>query len=191
MLNDHQRFFVLSGGPGSGKSTLIAALGEAGFAGSIEAGRAIIKDQVRIGGPALPWENPALFAELMLSWEMRSYGVAAASDGLHFFDRGVPDIIGYLRLSRLEVPLHVKGAARVCLYNPKVFLLPPWPEIFAQDSERKQSLEEAERTFDAVAQAYADCGYELVEVPRASVADRCRFVLEIAGVASRQVDKQV
>lgn len=191
MPNDHQHFFVLTGGPGSGKSTLIAALRDVGFPGSVEAGRAIIKDQARIGGPALPWNNPALFSELMLSWEMRSYGIAAANDGFHFFDRGVPDIIGYLRLSRLEVPLHVKEAARLCLYNRKVFLLPPWPEIFAQDSERKQSLEEAKRTFDAVAEAYADCGYELLEVPRMTVADRRRFVLEVVGPALRQMGKQV
>lgn len=182
MSNCHQRFFVLTGGPGSGKSTLIIALGDIGFAGSIEAGRAIIKDQALIDGPALPWKNPALFSELMLSWEMRSYRIAAGSEGIHFFDRGVPDIIGYLRLSRLEVPPHMHEAARRCLYNRKVFLLPPWPEIFAQDSERKQTLEEAERTFDAVAQAYADCGYELVEVPRADVAERCRFVLDAAGL---------
>lgn len=182
MPNDHQRFFVLTGGPGSGKSTLIAALGDAGFAGSTEAGRAIIKDQVLIGGPALPWENPALFSEMMLSWEMRSYGIAAGNEGSHFFDRGVPDIIGYMRLSGLEVPAHVQAAARRCLYNRKVFLLPPWPEIFAQDSERKQTLEEARRTFDEVAQAYADFDYELVEVPRANIAERRRFVLEAAGL---------
>lgn len=182
MPNDHQRFFVLTGGPGSGKSTLITALGD-GFAGSIEAGRAIIKDQALIDGPALPWKDPALFSELMLSWEMRSYRMAVASEGVHFFDRGVPDIIGYIKLSGLEVPAHIEEAARRCLYNRRVFLLPPWPEIFVQDSERKQTQEEAERTFNAVAQAYADCGYELVEVPRADVEDRCRFVLEAAGLA--------
>jgi predicted ATPase len=36
--------FVITGGPGSGKSTLIDALERAGFARSIEAGRAIIQD---------------------------------------------------------------------------------------------------------------------------------------------------
>jgi predicted ATPase len=183
MPKDHQRFFVLTGGPGSGKSTLIAALDDMGFTGSDEAGRAIIKDQALIEGPALPWKDPALFSELMLSWEMRSYAIAARSEGIHFFDRGVPDIIGYLRLCGLEVPAHMEQAARRYVYNRKVFLLPPWPEIFAQDSERKQTLEEAERTFDAVARAYADCGYRLVEVPRTDVADRRRFVLEATGLS--------
>ena len=54
MQNDSNRFFVLTGGPGSGKTTLIEALRRAGFATSVEAGRGIIRDQSDIGGPALP-----------------------------------------------------------------------------------------------------------------------------------------
>jgi hypothetical protein len=30
-----------------------------------------------IGGSALPWADPALFAELMLCWELRSHRMAA------------------------------------------------------------------------------------------------------------------
>ena len=73
MVADAERFFVVTGGPGSGKSTLIDALERAGCARSVEGGRGIIQDQVAIGGTALPWSDPSAFAELMLSWEMRSY----------------------------------------------------------------------------------------------------------------------
>jgi hypothetical protein len=66
-----KRFFVVTGGPGSGKSSLIDRLQRNGYAGSVEAGRGIIQDQVIVGGIALPWSDPMLFAELMLSWEMR------------------------------------------------------------------------------------------------------------------------
>ena len=52
-----ERFHVVTGGPGSGKSTVIDALGRAGYARTIEAGRAIIEDQVAIDGPALPWRK--------------------------------------------------------------------------------------------------------------------------------------
>jgi predicted ATPase len=81
MQNDSDRFFVLTGGPGSGKTTLIEALRQAGFATSIEAGRGIIRDQSAIDGSALPWRDRALFAELMLSWEMRSYQIARKQAG--------------------------------------------------------------------------------------------------------------
>jgi len=182
-VSEHaRRLFVLTGGPGSGKSTLIDALERAGYARSVEAGRGIIQDQVRIGGHALPWGDQRLFAELMLSWELRSYRLAEQVDGAVFFDRGVVDVTGYLRLVGLPVPDHVRKAAEVFRYNPRVFVAPPWREIFRSDAERKQDWDEAVRTYEAVADAYQSNGYELVQLPRVSVSERVRFVVETAGL---------
>ncbi|MCG5262202.1 ATPase [Cupriavidus gilardii] len=177
----HDRLIVFTGGPGSGKSTLIDALEQQGYARSQEAGRAIIQDQIAIDGPALPWRDRQAFAEAMLGWELRSYRLAQRHPGPVLFDRGVPDVIGYLRLCELPVPDHLFRAAAAFRYRPQVFIAPPWPAIYRQDAERKQTLDEAERTFDAVAQAYRDCNYALIELPRADVAARARFVIEHIG----------
>lgn len=178
MTPESDRFFVLTGGPGSGKTTLVSALAKAGHATSVEAGRGIIRDQAAIGGTALPWHEPALFAELMLSWEMRSHAIAMATSGPVWFDRGVPDVIGYACLVGLPVPAHFASAAQEFRYNRRVFILPHWPEIFTQDSERKQDDDEAMRTHAAMVESYTACGYDLVEVPRAPVEERLAFVLE-------------
>ena len=177
-----ERFFVVTGGPGSGKSALIDALQQAGYARSVEAGRGIIQDQVAIGGRAVPWDDRILFAEMMLSWEMRSYHQAESQPGVVFFDRGVPDVVGYLELQSLPVPEHMRRAVESFRYNRRVFIAPPWPEIFHQDRERKQDLKEALRTYHAMAAVYSRLGYELVEIPRASVEERTRFLL--AGISS-------
>ncbi|TIP76237.1 MAG: ATPase [Mesorhizobium sp.] len=182
MQNDSDRFFVLTGGPGSGKTTLIEALRSAGLATSPEAGRGIIRNQLAIGGPALPWHDPAQFAELMLSWELRSYRAALEQNGPVFFDRGVPDTLGYLRLTGLLVLDHIRNAAQRFRYASHVFIAPPWPEIFRQDSERKQTLDEAERTYHALTSIYTELGYELVPLPLAPVEARLRFVLAEAGL---------
>ncbi|HEV7328895.1 MAG TPA: AAA family ATPase [Bosea sp. (in: a-proteobacteria)] len=185
MTKTNERLFVVTGGPGSGKTTLLAALAAAGHAVAPEAGRAIIRDQLAIDGPALPWRDRALFAELMLSFDLRSYGEAQASTPPVFFDRGVPDTTGYLRLCGLPVPEHVDRAARTFRYAPIVFAAPPWREIYAQDAERKQDFAEAERTYEAVTGAYRDHGYKLVDLPRADVGTRVAFVLErVRGFAS-------
>lgn len=170
------RFFVLTGGPGSGKTTLIDALRAEGFTGAEEAGRGIIRDQVAIGGTTLHWADQKLFAELMLAWEMRSWNQSLAAAGPVFFDRGVPDCVGYLNLCGLPVPDHFRRAAEKFRYNRTVFILPPWPGIYGNDTERKQDFAEAVRTFEAVSEAYAGCGYDLAEVPLAPIADRLAFI---------------
>jgi predicted ATPase len=182
MIQNEPRFFIMTGGPGSGKSTLVEALQQAGFARSIEAGRGIIRDQVLIGGKALPWCDPLLFAELMLSWEMRSYEIACSSSGPVFFDRGVPDVVGYLRLLGVLIPTHMEKAVEAFCYNRRVFIAPPWKEIFQQDSERKQDFQEAVRTYETLIATYSGYGYELVEIPRVSVEERVRFVLAAVGI---------
>lgn len=178
MTKPNERLFVVTGGPGAGKTTLLAALAAAGHRVAPEAGRAIIRDQLAIDGPALPWRDRTLFAELMLGFDMRTHGEAQAGTAAVFFDRGVPDTVGYLRLCGLPVPEHLDRAAGAFRYARLVFAAPPWREIYAQDAERKQDFAEAERTYEAVTAAYRDHGYDLVELPRADVATRAAFVLE-------------
>lgn len=176
-----ERFFVVTGGPGSGKTSLIEALADRGFRHAPEAGRAIIRDQIRIGGDALPWGDRALFAEAMLVWEIRSWNLMHGGEGPAIFDRGVPDVIGYLELCGLPVPGHLHRAAAIFRYAPTVFVAPPWPEIFVRDAERRQSFAEAEATHAAMLRAYAAAGYETLELPRATVAERADFVAARVG----------
>jgi predicted ATPase len=172
------RRIVVTGGPGSGKTSLIDALEDRGFVRAVEAGRAIIQDEVRTGGTALPWGDRQAYADRMLARELTSHRMADDLAGPVFFDRGLPDIIGYLELCGLPVPAAVDAAARRYRYDAMVFIAPPWPEIFVQDAERRQDLAEAERTCAAMARVYPALGYALVELPRVDVAARVDFVLE-------------
>jgi predicted ATPase len=169
---------VITGGPGSGKSTLIEALAARGFATMPEAGRAIIREQVATGGTALPWADRLAFAERMLAFEIRSYRAAMELSRPVIFDRGVPDVAGYLKVCGLPVPAHVAQAARDYRYRRQVFIAPPWPAIFANDAERKQSPAEAEATWRAMVEVYSALDYQLIELPRVSVAERVAFVCD-------------
>lgn len=171
-----QHFYIITGGPGSGKTSLVSALASEGFRHMPEAGRAIIQDQVDIGGTALPWADREAFAMQMLAWEMRSYREAAGSPGPVIFDRGIPDVLGYLRLCGLSVPASAIRAAEQRRYAKKVFIAPPWPAIFEQDAERKQTLAEAEATYKVMVETYTGLDYQLVPLPLTSVTERARFV---------------
>lgn len=168
--------FVVTGGPGSGKTSLINAMARRGFRTMPEAGRAIIQDQARIGGSALPWADPPLFAELMLCWELRSWHEALASDAPVLMDRGIPDVVGYLTLCGLPVPAHVEAAAKMYPYNKRVFLAPFWDAIFMQDAERRQDRQEAKATGRVMAETYTRLGYQLVELPLVGIEQRADFI---------------
>lgn len=179
--NHIDRMFVVTGGPGSGKTTLIDALAAQGFTCMPEAGRAIIQQQVATGGTALPWSDPVAFAELMLESDIRSYHAAQKVDGSVIFDRGIPDALGYLRLIGLPPPPHLEEAARMYRYHRRVFIAPPWPKIFGHDAERKQSLAEAEATCQSMVTVYSSLGYELVPLPLTTVSQRVTFVRRVVG----------
>ena len=184
MASETDRLIVITGGPGSGKTTLIEALAGLGHATRPEAGRAIIREQQAIGGEGLPWKDRAAFAGLMLAADLRSHDEARRQAGLVFFDRGLPDIAGYLALCGLPVPEPVEEAAQRFRYRSTVFIAPPWRDIFGQDAERRQDFAEAERTCEAMARTYPRFGYDLVELPCDSVEARIDFMLKRLGAAA-------
>jgi predicted ATPase len=85
----------------------------------------------------------------------------------------------------MPVPRHVERAVEFFRYAPTIFVTPPWPEIFVNDAERKQDLQEAIATCEAVAGACREAGYEIVEVPKVSVADRVEFILRRINAGDR------
>lgn len=173
------RFFILTGGPGSGKTTLVNALKSRGMATTEEAGRGVIREELENDGDALPWVNPTHFAERMFEWELRSYRFAERTSGPVFFDRGLPDTIGYLRLEGFPVPSSMEEEAWRLRYNRQVIIAPPWKDIYDRDEERRQSWDVAVRTWEIMAETYEAFDYQLLELPRASVEDRLEFMLTL------------
>ncbi|RXM53246.1 MULTISPECIES: AAA family ATPase [unclassified Chryseobacterium] len=177
--NTFQKLYILTGGPGAGKTTLLEELHDVGFTTVPEEGRRIIKEQLDSNGNGLPWMNKELFAGLMFDASVETYQKMIQISGADpvFFDRGILDTIGYLKLEKIPVPKEMEITAREMMYNKNVFILPPWKEIYENDPERKQTLEVAERTFECMYETYREYGYHLIEVPKVTVEQRIKFIL--------------
>lgn len=172
-------FFVITGGPGAGKTTLLNELENRRYKCVPEVAREIIKAQAESGGDALPWKDTTLYAQLMLERSVESYRLVSQDTGraeITFFDRGIVDTLCYARLIGIGITGEMDRIARQFRYNKKVFMLPPWQEIYQTDTERKQTWEEAVLTFQTMVDTYGDYGYEIVEVPRLPVKERADFV---------------
>ncbi len=179
MPNTHERknFFIITGGPGSGKSSIIESLKQKGYQTVEEVGREIIKQQHAIGGNALHWGDRLKFRELMLSRSIADFLQIEESEKSVFFDRGIPELIGYSYLIKEPVPVELWHAAEQFRYNSKVFIAPPWQEIYQKDAERKQDFQEAIETYTCVKKSYLECGYTVIELPKVDVDARVQFLL--------------
>jgi predicted ATPase len=167
--------YIISGGPGSGKTTLINALAESGYACSPEVSRRLIIEEVSRHSDCLPWKDISCFSgrvltEMIIAWKN-------SSSALTFFDRGIPDIIAYLKIAGLPVPGKYNLALKDHPYQNQVFILPPWKQIYITDTERWQSFEEASAIYDCIKDTYRSFAFELIELPKVPLADRLKFIL--------------
>lgn len=85
-------FFVITGGPGVGKTTLLEALAQQGFPYVPEIAREIIREQVSRNGDALPWANIPAYTHLMLSRSVETFEQHQKQESVLFFDRVSPTL---------------------------------------------------------------------------------------------------
>ncbi|MFD2556442.1 AAA family ATPase [Sphingobacterium tabacisoli] len=170
---------VITGGPGMGKTSIITHLTAQGYHCIPEVGRMIIIEQMRTQGNKLPWVDPLAFAMEMLGQATADYKkrVSQPAGGFTFFDRGIPDIMGYLSICGIAIPPALEEACHNLPYFNKVFITPPWEEIYVNDAERKQSFSEAIDTYEAMKRVYSNLGYTLIEIPKLSIAKRVQFIV--------------
>jgi predicted ATPase len=169
-------FYVITGCSGGGKSTLLSELEKRGYQVFPEPGRQIVKEQQSVGGDGLPWQNSLRFAELCVSRAMYFYNAALLLNPPVFFDRSVIDNISGIERLRLPMPEYFSQTLVQYRYAPRVFMVPPWREIFVQDAERQHSFAEAEQEFYGLQQAYKANGYEVVLIPKLPVSERADFI---------------
>jgi len=176
-----QRFVVISGCSGGGKSTLLAELSSRGYAVFEEPGRAIVKEQLACGGDWLPWADADKFVEACIARALEQLGQAAQVHGLAFFDRSVLDALNALETLRRPVPERFRGAIKQLCYHERVFMTPPWREIYTTDTERRHGFAQAVTEFETLQRFYARHGYEVLMVPKLTPEARADFVLAHVG----------
>jgi predicted ATPase len=167
-------WFVVTGAPCSGKTTVIHELERRGYSVVHEAARAYIEANLaaglslaRIRGDVLAFERRLLEEKAAIERKL------GARDTL-FLDRAVPDSIAYFRLSGFDPsePIALSGERRY----KKIFLLDRLPA--RKDAVRKEDDGTASSIETLLIHCYRDLGYPLIRIPVSSVAGRADLILE-------------
>jgi predicted ATPase len=62
-------------------------------------------------------------------------------------------------------------------YNNKVFITPPWQEIYHNDAERDQSFEQSIEVCQRLENWYREHDYDIVVLPKDTIKNRVKFIL--------------
>jgi len=166
---------VITGGPGSGKTTLIKLLAQRGFTCHSEIARAVIKEQLDNETPLVPWiDNPG-FSEIVFERQLEQYKKAHIGKW-NFYDRGLYDVTAYLKYDGFQYDEYI-DAAKSYPYYSTVFIAPPWPEIYENDNERKEPLEMMLAIYENMKEIYGNAGYEVLDIPKLHPEKRINFIL--------------
>jgi predicted ATPase len=173
------RFVVISGCSGGGKSTLLAELARRGHAVVEEPGRRVIAETSADDGSALPWIDMQAFARRAIEVSLQDRADAKRHEGWIFFDRGLIDAA--IALEHTSGKPVAEALCREHRYHREVCLTPPWPEIYRHDADRRHDIAAALDEYECLLTAYPRLGYDVVILPKASVEDRAAFLLERLG----------
>lgn len=176
---------VISGGPGTGKTSIVQVLESMGYPCFHEVIREMTLEARKDTDPALLTTNPLAFVpdpyafnEKILSNRLEHFrkGTLLTKE-IVFFDRGLPDVLAYM--DYFNQP-YADDFTSVCTSNryDMVLMVPPWEAIYKADNERLENFSEAMLIHQYLTDTYKRLGYTPVSVPEGSIRERATFILE-------------
>ncbi|MBC3759131.1 ATP-binding protein [Hyunsoonleella sp. SJ7] len=169
---------VITGGPGTGKSSIINELEARNHICFKEISRQITLDAQKEGVDQLFLTNPLLFSELLLKGRIKQFKKADHLETeVVFFDRGIPDVLAYMNFVGDTFPKDFVDVTKQSIYDT-VFILKPWRAIYKSDNERYENFEQSEEIYKHLLNTYSIYNYKPIDVPFGTVEARTDFILK-------------
>ena len=177
---------VITGGPGTGKTSLVKSLEGNGYLCYHEIIRDLTTQELNGNDPSQFNTNPLAFVDdpysfnqRILQGRLQHYRQAAKSQSpVVFFDRGIPDVLAYMDYFQQSYERYFTEACEKNRYD-EVIILPPWKEIYISDNERFESFEEATAIHNELLNTYHKYDYSPIIMPLGSVEQRTLFISDL------------
>jgi predicted ATPase len=155
--------YVLTGGPGVGKTSLLKKLHERGFYVIPEVATTIIEQTLKQGLPnPAHGANVAAFQDQIWATQLNLESELPENE-VAFLDRGLLDNLAYYELHGITPPPDLCVAAQAINYKT-VFLL-DFPATFQATAVRRESLQLAHRLHAIITAKYQAFGYSIINIP--------------------------
>ncbi len=176
---------VITGAPGTGKTSVIHKLEDAKFFCFHEIIRSMTQEALKsnnskaiVSNPIISVSDPYQFNTQILNGRIDQFRDAISQkENLTFYDRGIPDVLAYMNYFEQSYSDDFINACKKHKYD-QVFLLPPWKDIYICDNERYESFEQAKEIHYHLSDIYTQLGYDYFEVPFGTVQERYDFILK-------------
>ena len=166
--------YIITGAPGTGKTTLVNALNRKGHTTFEEVSRKVIMSEQRINGIKTPWQDMVGFTNSVYDQTINE--LALPTTEFSFVDRGLADNIAYLRLKKSPISIKFLNFDYKKFYHSTVFFLPIWKEIYLQDEQRLQSFEEAKKLQFLLLKTYKKLDFSIELLPKLAISKRVQFI---------------
>jgi len=168
-----RNWYVITGGPSSGKTTVLNELAKLGYTVYLEAARVLIEQEI-VKGKSLEEirGDEAEFQRRVLKIKIE-VEKTAPKDKIVFFDRAVPDSIAYYQICGLD-PKEVLKFCQKKTYR-KIFFFVQLP--FNKDYARIEDGDTIEKLNKLLKESYENLGYKAIDIPVVSVEDRVQRIL--------------
>jgi predicted ATPase len=169
---------VITGGPGTGKSSIINKLIKRSYICLEEISRQVTLDAKADGIDQLFLTHPLLFSERLLEGRKQQFLTANTLDSnLVFIDRGIPDIVAYMDYVGDNYPQYFIDACKNNTYD-HIFILKPWKAIYTSDQVRYENFEQAETIHTHLLNTYQTFKYQLNDVPFDTIEKRTDYIIK-------------
>ena len=170
-------WFVITGGPGSGKTTTVNLLRERGYKTTIEHARHYIDTQ-RVTGKSVGEikANQHVFQQGVLEMQIEEEQ-HLKPDEVVFLDRAIPDALAYYRFLGLEPDEKLLSALREVSYK-KIFILDPLPLV--ADYARTEDEAAQKKLHVLLTEVYESLPFPVVHVPVLPPQERAEYIIKHA-----------